>query len=288
MAMLEVPADTGAPDDTGIPDDTGGSGARLTVEPAGPRTGVRLAGVRVTDLTDPEIEAIRHLIGEHGVGVFPAQHLTPEEHVAFMARFAPITFTPGVDPLPGHPQVHVVADNGGTADRGVRLHTDTCFVARPPAYTSLSAVEIPAQGGDTIFVNQYDAYESLSPVMQGWLRGLRFKHVVSGTARPEAVPDPVWHPAVRTHPVTGRQALYVTLPERCVEAEGMTPAESEALIGFLYAHSESLLGMYRHRWSVGDLVMWDNRCTLHSAVPDHGPEPRVLYRVMCEGEAPYE
>jgi taurine dioxygenase len=124
--------------------------------------------------------------------------------------------------------------------------------------------------------------------MKGWLDGLRFKHVVTGTKRPEDVPDPVWHPAVRTNPVNGRKSLYVTLPQRCVAAEGMTPEESKALISFLYDHSQSMHGMYRHNWTVGDLVMWDNRCSLHAAVPDHKGEKRILYRVMCEGETPYE
>ena len=132
------------------------------------------------------------------------------------------------------------------------------------------------------------AYDTLSDVMKGFLKGLRFKHVVSGTDHPGAVPDPVWHPAVRTHPITERKALYVTFAARCIEAEGMTAEEGANLISFLYRHSCKDHAMYRHRWSVGDFVMWDNRCSLHAAVYDHGDQPRTLYRVMSGGEKPYE
>ena len=120
--------------------------------------------------------------------------------------------------------MHVVR-NRGNSQQPVSggFHTDTCFVEKPPSYSSLNGIEIPRHGGDTIFCNQYLAYDSLSDVMKGWLKGLRLKHVVSGTARPEAVPNPVWHPAVRTNPVTGRKALYVTYAARCIEAEGVRP-----------------------------------------------------------------
>ena len=252
-------------------------------------TGVRVDGLRLVDATDDQIEAIRRLVGEYCVAVFPGQYIGPEDHVALIARFGKVTHTPGVNMHPDHDEVHVVANRGDPAKpNSGGFHTDTCFVAKPPSFTSLSAIEVPDHGGDTLFANQYIAYESLSEVMKGWLRGLRLKHVVSGTDRPEAVPDPVWHPAVRTHPVTGRKALYVTYADRCTEAEGMTPAEGESLITYLYEHSLAQHAMYRHRWSEGDFVMWDNRCSLHAAVYDHGDQPRTLYRVMCEGEVPFE
>lgn len=252
------------------------------------QTGIRISGVRIPDMNDAQIEEVKRLISEYCVGVFPDQFLAPNEQVEFVGRFDPITFTPGEDPHPDWPGVHVVARPGNPSLPVINgFHTDTCFVERPPSYTSLSAVQLPERGGDTAFANQYMAYEALSPVMQEWLSGLRFKHVVSGTKRPEDVPDPVWHPAVRTNPVSGRKALYVTLPVRCIEAEGMTPKESDNLIEFLYNHSQNIYAMYRHRWQPGDLVMWDNRCTLHAGVYDHGEQARVLHRVMCRGERPF-
>jgi taurine dioxygenase len=252
-------------------------------------TGVRITGLSLGSMSDREVEEVRRLVSEYCVAVFPDQFLPPDQHVEVIARFGNVTVTPGVDLHPDYENLHVVR-NYIDGDRPVSggFHTDTCFVDRPPAYTSLNAIEIPEHGGDTVFANQYLAYDTLSEVMKSWLKGLRFKHVVSGTDRPEEVPNPVWHPAVRTNPVTGRKALYVTFAARCIEAEGMTPEEGANLIRFLYQHSLANHAMYRHRWRPGDFVMWDNRCSLHAAVYDHGEQPRTLYRVMCEGERPYE
>ena len=266
-----------------------GEGSALKVELMTGYTGVEITGVRLQDMTDEDVETVRRLIGEYCVGAFPGQSLAPEEQLAFVSRFGAITKTPGVDMRSGVDFVHVVADRGD-ADNPVSggFHTDTCFVEKPPSFSSLYAVDVPRHGGDTMFCNQYMAYDSLSEVMKQWLLGMRFKHVVSGTDRPEEVPDPVWHPAVRTHPVTGRKALYVTFAARCVAAEGMTDAEGRNLIDFLYRHSMRDHAMYRHRWHPGDFVMWDNRCSMHAAVYDHGDQPRRLHRVMCEGERPFE
>ena len=186
------------------------------------QTGVRITGTPIVDMTDAEIEDVRGLIANYCVAVFPDQYLSPEEQVRFLGRFDPVTFTPGEDRHPVWRDVHVIARPGVPQPPINGFHTDTSFVEQPPSFTSLSAIELPDHGGDTVFANQYLAYDSLSSVMKRWLAGLRFKHVVSGTKRPEEVPDPVWHPAVRTNPVTGRKALYVTLLARCSEAEGMT------------------------------------------------------------------
>ena len=252
-------------------------------------TGVRITGVSLTDMTDAQVEEVRRLVSEYCVAAFPGQFLPPEQHVDLIARFGKVTVTPGVDLHPDYKNLHVVANRGDPAQPiSGGFHTDTCFVEKPPSFTSLNAIEVPEHGGDTIFANQYLAYDMLSDVMKSWLVGMRFKHVVSGTDRPEEVPNPVWHPAVRTNPVTGRKALYVTYAARCIEAEGMTPSEGANLISFLYKHSIADHAMYRHRWQPGDFVMWDNRCSLHAAVYDHGTQPRTLYRVMCEGEKPFE
>ena len=261
----------------------------LNIELLTGHTGVRITGIAIPDMTDEHVEEIRELVSSYCVGVFPGQFLAPLQQREFIARFGKVTVTPGVDMRTEFDMVHRVA-NRGDPDNPVSggFHTDTCFVERPPSFSSLSAVEVPEHGGDTIFCNQYMAYDSLSSVMKEWLKGMRFLHRVSGTDRPEACPEPIWHPAVRTHPVTGRKSLYVTYGDRCIEAEGMKPAEGRNLIDFLYRHSLKDHAMYRHRWHVGDFAMWDNRCALHAAVYDHGDQPRVLHRVMCEGEKPVE
>ena len=251
-------------------------------------TGIRITGVPVLEMTDEQVAEVKHLISSHCVGVFPQQFLGPQEQLDFLSRFDPITFTPGEDEHPDWPKVHVIARPGNAQPPISGFHTDTCFVERPPSYTSLSAIELPEIGGDTVFANQYLAYDALSDVMKAFLSGLRFKHVVSGTKRPEEVPNPVWHPAIRTNPITNRKALYVTFGARCIEAEGMTPQEGANLITFLYEHSQNVYTQYRHQWQPGDLVVWDNRCTLHAGVYDHGEQTRTLYRVMVEGEPPFE
>lgn len=262
--------------------------SKLDAELLTGHTGVCITGVPIPDMTDEQVEEVRRLVSEYCVGVFPAQHITTDQQLAFIGRLGKVIATPGQEMRTGYEMVQRVADRAGPSGPvSGGFHTDTCFIERPPSFSSLSAIEIPDHGGDTMFCNQYLAYDTLSDVMKNWLENMRFKHVVSGTDRPEECPDPVWHPAVRTHPVTGRKALYVTFAARCVEAEGMTPQEGRNLIDFLYAHSLKYHAMYRHRWRVGDFVMWDNRCALHAAVYDHGDQSRVLYRVMCEGEKPY-
>ena len=149
-------------------------------------TGVRITGLSLDSISDLEVEEVRRLVSEYCVAVFPGQFLPPEQHVDVIARFGKVTVTPGVDLHPDHKNLHVVR-NYTDGDRPVSggFHTDTCFVDRPPAYTSLNAIEIPEHGGDTVFANQYLAYDTLSDVMKSWLKGLRLKHVVSGTDRPE-------------------------------------------------------------------------------------------------------
>ena len=253
------------------------------------RTGVRITGISIPELDDSALENVRRLISDHCVAVFPSQFLVPQDQVDFVSRLGPIMVTPGVDLHPEFDNVHVVANRGKRNELfSGGFHTDTCFVPKPPSFTSLSAIEVPEHGGDTIFCNQYLAYEALSDVMRRMLKGLRLRHIPSGLDHPEEAPDSVWHPAVRTNPVTNRKALYVTYASRCVEAEGMTDVEGKTLINLLYKQSLVSHAMYRHRWSVGDFVIWDNRCTLHAAVYDHGEQSRTLYRVMCGGERPYE
>ena len=203
-------------------------------------TGVRITGLSLGSMSDIEVKDVQRLVSEYCVAVFPGQFLPPEQQVDVIARFGDVTVTPGVDLHPDYENLHVVR-NYTEGDRPVSggFHTDTCFVDRPPAYTALNAIAIPEHGGDTVFANQYLAYDTLSDVMKSWLKG-------------------------------------------------MTPEEGATLIRFLYQHSLANHAMYRHRWRPGDFVMWDNRCSLHAAVYDHGEQPRTLYRVMCEGERPYE
>jgi taurine dioxygenase len=248
-------------------------------------TGVRIGGVHASRMTDAQLSLVQRLVSEFCVALLPDQGLGPAEQAAFLARFAPLVSTPGAASLPGHPDVMVVADAADPA-RPVSgpLHSDTSFVERPPSYTSLSAIEVPAHGGGTLFANQYAAWDALSPALRGWLQGLRVQHFEARRAR--ELPAPVWHPLARRHPLTGRTALYLTNLSRLHAVEGLAASEGRMLIDFLYRHSHGLHAQYRHRWQRGDVVIWDNRCSMHAAIHDHGGQPRRLYRVMCAGEVP--
>jgi taurine dioxygenase len=168
-------------------------------------------------------------------------------------------------------------------------HYDAPHTPVPPKITMLSAQVIPT-GGDTMWTNQYLAYERLSPVMQRMLQGLRVHFRATRLARSQGVAQSeaptAMHPLVRTHPETGRKALYIGHADNVQGIEGMTEAESRPLLDFLYGHSTQPDNVYRHMWRVGDLLMWDNRCTMHYAVHDYGEQERLLNRVTLKGEVP--
>jgi taurine dioxygenase len=251
--------------------------------------GARVRGLKLADLADAQIEDVKRIVSEHCVAVFPDQYLQPRDESEFAARLGPTMLTPG--DLANTEWENVARYENPGKSRAVTeaWHTDTSFLHRPPAYTILAAAVLPKTGGDTLFLNQYYSYERLSPVMQRLLQGLRVRHIVSGIQRPEEVGDrDVWHPLVRTNPVTGRRALYMSALGRLDKIDGMTRAESRSLLGFLHDHSIAIDRMYRHRWSPGDVLIWDNRCTMHAAAHDYGDEPRTLYRILVQGEAPFE
>ena len=169
-------------------------------------------------------------------------------------------------------------------------HPDSAYLECPPAISILAAQELPEVGGDTMFCNQYIAYESLSEGMQAYLSGLRAKFsgakMAKRTGHEGEIPFS-YHPVVRTHPETGCKALFISNAEMVPHFEGMTEAESRPLLDFLYAHGPKPDRSYRHIWQPGDVVMWDNRCTMHYAVHDHGDESeRVMYRVTIAGDCP--
>ena len=254
------------------------------------QTGVRITGVNISEIREDQVLELKQLVSEYCVGVFPDQSLSPDEQLRFVERLDPLTFTPGEQRHSQLRHLNVVSLSSTSTLPPINgFHTDTSFVPRPPSYTTLLPKKLSSHGGDTVFVNQYMAYEALSPVMQRMLRGLRFRHNAAQLKNVDEAPnEPVWHPAVRMHPITGRKAIYITQPNRCSEVEGMKPKESKHLLEFLYAHCQHIYAMYRHRWQPNDFVVWDNRCSMHTGVFDHGDEERIMHRVMCQGEEPYE
>lgn len=234
-----------------------------------------------------EIDQLAQLTSEWCVSVIPGQFLTPPELAAFGERLGSLTMTPGLKANTEWPFIQRVENRGKKSAGTEHWHTDASFAAEPAAYTMLSASVLPAAGGDTLFVNQYESYERMSVGMKRALGGLQVEHfnadVPLGVGRPSHV-----HPLVRRHLVTGRSALFVNVPRSMGSIENFSEAESRNLIEFLYNGSLSIDRMYRHRWSPGDVVIWDNRCTLHAAAHDYGDQARTLYRVMTAGEEPVQ
>ena len=167
--------------------------------------------------------------------------------------------------------------------------TDSAYLEKPPSISILAAQELPPAGGDTMFCNQYFAYDSLSDGLRTYLEGLRGKFTGAIMARRTGHEGEIpytYHPLVRTHPETGRKALFISHPDTVPSIENMTEAESRPLLDYLYAHGPQPDRSYRHIWQPGDVVMWDNRCTMHYAVHDFGDADRFMHRVTIAGERP--
>jgi taurine dioxygenase len=263
--------------------------------------GAAIAGV---DLSQPlsdalfaEIEAAFH---EHVVLVFPDQHWTPAQQVAFTARFGPVEEHPlrSRAGLPEQPEVLVLVNKPGT--RGARndiWHSDISFSETPPLGSVLYALQVPEGYGDTMFCNMARAYAQLSPALRELLRPLTALHSAAGLAARNnagdnnaspitSVPAPAEHPVVRTHPGNGRLALYVN-PWFTERFSGMTAEESRPLLDFLAVHATRPENVYRHRWRQHDVVMWDNRAAMHYAVRDYDEsQVRIMHRTTALGDRP--
>jgi taurine dioxygenase len=253
-------------------------------------------------LNDTTIAAIREVWLENLVLVIPGQDITMQQHVAFSARFGHLELHPQKHYRhPEFPEIFEVSNrviNGkksDSADAGRRWHSDGAFNLRPPTGSFLYCEERPPVGGDTWFTNMYMAFEHLSDTMKQIVLQLQVVNDLGSTIEmrlrdPSKVADhlkdnpPVVQPMVRTHPETGRKALY--LNETVTrQVYGMTIGESESLLRFLFAHSIRPEFTFRHRWQKGDIVLWDNRCTMHMAPADYDRSyVRHMRRTTLQGE----
>ncbi|HXP54129.1 MAG TPA: TauD/TfdA family dioxygenase [Streptosporangiaceae bacterium] len=245
--------------------------------------GVTVTSLSGLDASDAEITDLRRLLADHGVLVIPGQDASDDAFVAFLQRFGELAFTPGETPVAGHPDLNVVSNVGRTTPPRSVFHVDTSYVRRPPAYTALRAVTVPARGGETVFTNQYLAFDTLPPPVRDRLAGRTIRHQVTGLRLGQDDETAAEHPVFRRHPLSGRTALYISTPERCVSISGLADDEARDTIEFLYEHSTAVPNTYRHAWSPGDIVMWDNGCVLHRA--DHAgvSGDRVMHRGMVSG-----
>jgi taurine dioxygenase len=255
--------------------------AGLDVRPVSGALGVEVHGIDLTALTDELFAQLRELLHKHLVIFIVGQHrLTPAAHVAFGARFGELELHPYLPRLDGQPEIVIIdSERGGKVDV---WHTDMTFHQSPPIASILHLVAPPSGGGgDTMWTNQYLAYEQLSPPLRELIEGLTAIHVIrigtEFTSRAE-------HPVVRVHPETGRRALYVNrlftshIPQ-------LSRNESDALLQLLFEHAESPQFTCRYRWGLGDVAVWDNRVTQHYAVNDY-LQPRRGQRVTILGDQP--
>jgi taurine dioxygenase len=253
--------------------------SNLKIERISHSLGARVSNVDLNHIDDATFELIREALYEHLMLVFPDQHdLEPEGHARFMARFGELVVHAHADQYSDAlPQVCVLnSETGGRADV---WHSDVTYIEKPPIITCPRLVYGPEVGGETMFANMYLAYEQLSQPLRELLDGLSALH--SSTIDP----DMCWeHPSIIDHHHTGKRALYVNRLFT-TSLRQLRPEESRVLLDYLYQHSEQPEFGTRHRWSKGDVVMWDNRAALHYAVGDYD-EPRMLHRCMVHGPAP--
>ncbi len=248
--------------------------------------GAEVHGLDIRSLDDSTVEALERGLGENGFLVLREQAIEDSDFVAFLERLGPLTFTTGETPVEGAPMLNLVTNVGRTKPPRSVFHTDTSYVPEPPSYTALRVVVTPESGGETLFSDQYRAYESLPTSFRKAIAATKVRHAVTGLQLDADQPSETWHPLVRRHPTSGRAALFLSTPERCVELSDSTPEESARIIDFLFRHSIRPSRLYRHQWRTGDILVWDNRCTMHSADHSNSVGDRVLHRGLVLGEAP--
>ena len=270
------------------------------MEPIAGALGAEISGVDLAgELSDDVVAEIRRAWLEHLVVFFRDQVLGPDEFLAFAHRIGKPVEYPFVKGFDDHPEIIAVTKlPHETVNFGGIWHSDTVYLEQPPMATMLLAREVPPRGGDTMFANMYTAYETLSPGMRRLLTGMRAVNSsaladVSKTRedriRENGSDDEQQylseHPVVRTHPETGRPALYVN-PAHTASFADMTEAESRPLLEYLFAHSTRPELTCRFRWEVGSLALWDNRCAMHNPINDYHGYTRVMHRITLAGDQP--
>ena len=285
----------------------------LTIKPTGAALGAEIPGIDLSrDIDDKTFQEIVEAFHEHEVVFFRNQTLTPDQHVAFSRRFGELERHVRVDCCrPGYPELFVVSnivENGkpiGSRDAGLFWHSDLCYMREPSRGSLFYAREVPMRDGnplgDTLFASATAAYDALPDSTKERIVKLKavnsyekgyYRDRKSGGRAPlteeqkSKTPD-IEHPVVRTHPYTGKKCLFVN-EGYTSRIPGLGAAEGEALLAELLAHATDARFIYRHRWQVGDLLIWDNSSTQHLAVHDYAlPQRRLMERATVRGTAPF-
>ncbi|MGI9603627.1 MAG: TauD/TfdA dioxygenase family protein [Acidimicrobiales bacterium] len=261
-------------------------------------TGAVVEGIDLREATDDDIAALRQALLDHLVLFVPQQALEPHEQLLLARRLGEIDVAPFGPKHADVPEMTVLDQQSPAGEGADAWHSDNTFLAEPPSITMLQSVLLPSVGGDTCWSNMYLAYEALSEPMQRLLDDLTATHDLAkmldvAIARGNSDADPAamrveypaqHHPVVRTHPETGRRALFVN-GNFTTRIDGLTDDESRRLLDMLFEHIQRPDFGCRFRWTPGTLTMWDNRCLQHYAVPDYTSR-RIMHRLTIAGGRP--
>lgn len=282
---------------------------RMTVTPLGKLLGAEITGVDLAAIGDDDFAALRDALHDRIVVVVRGQALDPAQQTDFTRRFGEIQYHINSEyKMVDQPEVLILSTeikdgkNVGIPDAGSDWHSDHAYVDRPTAYTILQSVTVPSVGGDTEWTSMVAAYGALGDAMKARLDGVvgihsfnrmknprmtrRTRHANEAEYFNQRSPPDAFHPIVRTHPFTGRKALFIS-PRFTIGIKGMDDAEAEALLEELFAHIANRDFVYHHRWRQGDLLMWDNRSAIHLALGGVvAPEIRRMHRTTVKGEIP--
>jgi taurine dioxygenase len=268
-----------------------------------PALGAIVDGVTISeDLPAQTIDRLGALLVEHQILFFRDQPVTPQQQCRFAKRFGELHIHPIYPVLPELPEIMVIDTHEGFLPDNDNWHTDVTFSPTPPLAGILAAKQLPTTGGDTLWSSSLAAYEALSAPLKRLLEGLTAEHSVVKSfpagrwgadpaskeryERAVAKHPPVTHPVVRTHPVSGRKALFVN-DGFTTRIHELSARESDALLAFLSAHMARLEFTIRWQWRVNDVAFWDNRITQHYAVADYLPQRRIMHRATVIGDRPF-
>jgi taurine dioxygenase len=290
---MQTTAQAAAPDIRHVTD-------QLVTRPLSAALGAEILNVDLGQpVSDALFEKIRGCWHDNTVVLFRDQHLSEADQVRFAEGFGPLALSHTRRYTTANPAVMLISNIrengkqiGALPDGEMQFHSDQCYQEKPAMASMLYAIEIPGVGGNTLFANAYKAYETLPADIKRRLEGRKALHAYDydaastkrGTRIKEGVPH-FAHPVFRTHPATGRKALYVNRL-MTIGIEGLPEAESDELLNLLFEHQENPAFVYEHVWRVNDLLMWDNRCALHARTDFSSAERRLMRRVTVLGERP--
>ncbi len=280
----------------------------MNVQPLSSALGIEITGIDAKSLNDADFNRLRNAFHENVVCVIREQSLSPQDQVFFSRRFGELeTHISPVYQMKDVPEVMILSNEVvegkllGNPDAGSDWHSDQSYTDRPCAYTILQSVRVPVEGGQTAWTNMISAYETLDAETRQQIDGLVGVHNFSRHKNPRMVPlarlskdyyekyspPDAYHPLVRTHPSTGRKALYLS-PRSTIGIKDMEDDRAQPLLDRLFAHIDNPAFVYRHQWRQGDLVLWDNRTSNHIAMGGvKEPEIRRIHRTVVAGEIPF-